>query len=59
MEELFRLSQTQLKVFDRPYKRYFLKEHNLTHRLGIFVGQRGEACDQDVERLRGAWSAFH
>ena len=41
MEDLYRLSQTQLAVFNRPYKRYFLKEHNLTHRLGIIVGQRG------------------
>ena len=41
MEDLFRLSQTQMGVFNRPYKRYFLQEHNLTHRLGIILGQRG------------------
>ena len=41
MEDLYRLSQTQLEVFNRPYKRYFLKEHNLTRRLCIILGQRG------------------
>lgn len=41
MEDLYRLSQTQLAVFNRPYKRYFLQEHNLACRLGIILGQRG------------------
>jgi uncharacterized protein len=41
MEDLFRLSQTQLAVFNRPYKRYFLQEHNLSRPLGIILGQRG------------------
>lgn len=41
MEDLYRLSQTQIAVFNRPYKRYFLREHNLTHRLCIILGQRG------------------
>ena len=41
MDDLFRLSQTQLAVFDRPYKRYFLHAHNLNRRLGIILGQRG------------------
>jgi len=41
MEDIFRLSQTQLSVFNRPYRRYFLKEHDLTHRLCIILGQRG------------------
>lgn len=41
MEDLFRLSQAQLAVFNRPYKRYFLQEHNLACRLGIILGQRG------------------
>lgn len=41
MEDFYRLSQTQLAVFNRPYNRYFLKEHNLAHRLGIIAGQRG------------------
>jgi len=41
MEDLYRLSQTQLAVFNRPYKRYFLREHNLVCRLGIILGQRG------------------
>lgn len=41
MEDLFRLSQTQLAVFNRPYKRYFLREHDLTRRLCIILGQRG------------------
>jgi len=41
MDDIFRLSQTQLSVFNRPYRRYFLKEHDLTHRLCIILGQRG------------------
>jgi hypothetical protein len=41
MEDLYRLSQTQLAIFNRPYKRYFLREHNLVCRLGIILGQRG------------------
>lgn len=41
VENLYRLSQTQLAVFNRPYKRYFLREHNLTRRLCIILGQRG------------------
>ncbi len=41
MEDLYRLSQTQLSFFNRPYQRYFLQEHDLNHRLGIILGQRG------------------
>ena len=41
MEDLFRLSQTQLAVFNKPYKRYFLRAHDLTRRLCIILGQRG------------------
>lgn len=41
MEDLFRLSQTQLAVFNRPYRRYFLNAHDLNRRLCIILGQRG------------------
>ena len=41
MDDLFRLSQTQLSVLDRPYRRYFLDAHDLTPRLCIILGQRG------------------
>lgn len=41
MEDIYRLSQTQLSAFERPYKRYFLKKHDLNHRLCIILGQRG------------------
>jgi len=41
MEDLFRLSQTQLAFFKRPYKRYFLSSHDLNRRLCIVLGQRG------------------
>ena len=41
MEDLFRLSQTQLAVFNKPYKRYFLSSHDLNSRLCIILGQRG------------------
>ena len=41
MDDIYRLSQNQLAIFDRPYKRYFLREHNLSRRLCIILGQRG------------------
>lgn len=41
MEDLYRLSQTQLRLFNRPYQRYFLREPLLGHHLGIILGQRG------------------
>ena len=41
MEDIYRLSQTQISVFNRPYKRYFLRKHALNHRLCIILGQRG------------------
>jgi predicted AAA+ superfamily ATPase len=41
MDDLYRLSQTQLALFNRPYRRYFLASHNLGHRLCIILGQRG------------------
>lgn len=41
MEDLFRLSQTQLGVFNRPYRRYFLNAHDLDQRLCIILGPRG------------------
>ncbi len=41
MEDLFRLSQTQLAFFNRPYRRYFLSAHNLNQRLCIILGPRG------------------
>lgn len=41
MEDLFRLSQTQLAFFNRPYRRYFLLSHDLNRRLCIILGQRG------------------
>lgn len=41
MEDLFRLSQTQLAFFNRPYRRYFLSAHDLNQRLCIILGPRG------------------
>jgi len=41
LDDIYRLSQTQLAIFDRPYKRYFLQEHNLSRRLCVILGQRG------------------
>jgi len=41
VEELYRLSQTQIKIFNRQYKRYFLQKHDLNHHLCIILGQRG------------------
>lgn len=41
MDDLYRLSRTQLDFFNRPYRRYFLSAHDLVHRLCIILGQRG------------------
>lgn len=41
MDDLYRLSRTQLDFFNRPYRRYFLAAHELDHRLCIILGQRG------------------
>lgn len=41
MDDIYRLSQTQLSIFNREYRRYFLREHELTRRLCIITGQRG------------------
>ncbi len=41
MEDLFALSQTQVALFNRSYRRYFLKRHELDHRLCVVLGQRG------------------
>jgi len=41
LEELFIISQTYLKNYNRDYIRYFLKEQNLTNRFSILIGQRG------------------
>ena len=41
MEDLYRLSQTQLRLFNRPYQRYFLQDPLLAHRLAIILGPRG------------------
>ncbi len=41
LEDIFRLSQNFIKIYNRDYKRYFLKTNPLTHRFSIIVGQRG------------------
>ncbi len=41
VETLYRLSQSQLAIFNRPYKRYLLREQNLDRRLCVILGQRG------------------
>ncbi|MFH0725691.1 MAG: hypothetical protein V2B19_04955 [Pseudomonadota bacterium] len=41
MDDIYRLSQTHLAIFNRKYRRYFLREHELTRRLCIIMGQRG------------------
>ena len=41
MEDIFQLSQTQLKLFNKPSKRYLLAEPELSARVCIILGQRG------------------
>ena len=41
MEDIFQLSQTQLKLFNKPYKRYLHAEPELSTRVCIILSQRG------------------
>src|SRR4030065_765708 len=41
IEDLFRLSQSFLTIYNRKYIRYFIKTHPLQNRFSIVVGQRG------------------
>ncbi len=41
IEQLFRLHRSILNSFNRPFKRYFLKNHALQNRFSIITGQRG------------------
>lgn len=41
LEDLFKLSQNFIKIYNREYKRYFLKTYNLNNRFSIIIGQRG------------------
>lgn len=42
MEDIFQLSQTQLKLFNKPYKRYLLAEPELSTRVCIFFRSKGD-----------------
>ncbi len=41
LDDLFALSQRLLKINNREYKRYFLKQYDFSNRLSILSGQRG------------------
>jgi predicted AAA+ superfamily ATPase len=41
IEDLYLLSQSFLKNYSRPYKRYFLKRYTMDNRFSIIVGHRG------------------
>lgn len=41
LEDLFRLSQNFIKIYNREYKRYFLEANPLNNRFSIIIGQRG------------------
>ena len=41
IEDLFRLSQNFLTIYNRKYVRYFIKSNPLQNRFSIIVGQRG------------------
>lgn len=41
LDDLFSLSQTFIRIRNREFKRYFLREHPLTNRFSIIIGQRG------------------
>ncbi|HNA62671.1 MAG TPA: AAA family ATPase [Rhabdochlamydiaceae bacterium] len=39
--KLIEVSHQFLKVKNSPYRRYFIRKHQLTHRMSIILGQRG------------------
>jgi len=41
LDDLFSLSQTFLRVRNREFKRYFLRDHPLSNRFSVIIGQRG------------------
>jgi predicted AAA+ superfamily ATPase len=41
IDDIASLSQTLLRIRNREFKRYFLREHSLDNRFSIIVGQRG------------------
>lgn len=41
LDELIALSQTFLRLRNRAFKRYFLRDTSLTNRFSIIIGQRG------------------
>lgn len=41
LDELIPLSQTFLRIRNREFKRYFLRDHALSNRFSIIIGQRG------------------
>lgn len=41
LDDLIPLSQTFLRIRNRDFKRYFLRDHPLANRFSIIIGQRG------------------
>ncbi len=41
LDDLFSLSQTFLRIRNREFKRYFLRDHPLSNRFSVIIGQRG------------------
>lgn len=41
LDGLFSLSQTFLRIRNRDFKRYFLRDNSLTNRFSVIIGQRG------------------
>ncbi len=41
IEQLFSLHRSLISIFNRPFKRYFLKKHDFSNRFSIITGQRG------------------
>ncbi len=41
IDNIVSLSQTLLRIRNREFKRYFLRDHSLSNRFSIIVGQRG------------------
>ena len=41
LDDIFKLSRNFLKIFNKPYRRYFLEKYPFSNRFSIITGQRG------------------
>jgi len=48
LDDIFKISREFLRIFYRPYKRYFLVKYPLSGRFSIITGQFTDHCVLDI-----------